>query len=97
MKQELTYRYRLYPSKAQEKEILRIAEVARRYYNELLDEKTSIFLKTGIWKRKLITLEDMEDFAWEHGVDLCVLKYATAEFDRAFAKYQWIYRSKRDL
>lgn len=96
MKQELTYRYRLYPSQVQEKEILRIAEVARRYYNEILHEKTSVVLKTGIWKRKLIILEEMEDFAWEHGVDPCVLKYAVSEFDCAFGRFQKIHRTQVD-
>jgi len=96
MKQLLTYRYRLYPTQNQEKEILRTAEVVRRYYNAILHEKTAVFLETGIWKRKLDILEQADKFAQKYHVKPAALKYAAGEFDRAFRRYMWIARTKED-
>lgn len=94
MQQELTYSYRIYPNKRQQAAVLRVADVARCYYNELLRERETEFRETGIWTQKQDIPEEMEDYAREHDVDRSVLKHAAAEYERAFRHYQWIVQTK---
>ena len=96
MKQDLTYSYRLYPNQKQQTQILRIAEAARQYYNEILREKRVAFLETEVWIRKLEAVDKMEDHAKEARVEISVLKYAADDFERAFRYYRWINNTKPD-
>lgn len=48
---ELTYRYRLYPTKQQATDIMRTCSCARFLYNKLLEDRTEHYRKTREWKK----------------------------------------------
>lgn len=96
MEQFLTYRYRLYPTQIQEQKILQIAEAARKYYNEILREKTSLYRQTGVWKKKLHVLDEIEQYADKWDVSTDILHYAAGDFNKALQHFQWIYRTSSD-
>lgn len=84
---EITFRYRLYPSEEQAGTIRRICGVSRVFYNELLQERTDAFLRTGVWKRKLDLMETGQDRAQLNGIDVSVLNYAALDLERAFRNF----------
>lgn len=90
------YRYRLYPTTEQEKEIIRIMEVLRRYYNALVEEKAVLHQETGIWKKKLPSIEAMEEFARKNNVDKKALELVRNNFENAFGRFRWIYLHNED-
>lgn len=49
MKMQLTYKYRLYPSRQQAEQIRKTCHCVRYVYNKILEEKTRHYRKTGKW------------------------------------------------
>lgn len=88
MKQNLTYKYRLYPTEPQRKEILRIAEATRQFYNKVLTEKEITFRKIGVWKRTTEAQEKLNDYSTENRVEQSTLEFAASAVDRAFRRYK---------
>ncbi len=93
MEQELTYRYRLYPNQTQAKEILRIAEAARQFYNSLLEEKERCYRETGDLKVK-VAVQDLDKQAAEYRVEQCVLEYTASELERALRRFKKMRRTE---
>lgn len=96
MEQVLTYRYRLYPTREQEKAILHTLEITRRYYNALIEEKAALFRETGVWKRKLPSIVSIEEYAKKNNVEKTTLEIVANTFDEAFRRFLWIYNHKDD-
>jgi len=90
---QLTYKYRLYPTKEQEKAIICNFGAARFIYNQLLQERTAYFRQTGKWS-KMDRVDYSADFAAK--VDPAVITWAIRNLDKAFRTFFHIKNTKLD-
>lgn len=90
---ELTYRYRIYPSRKQEEIILRTCAGVRFFYNKLLEQRTAYYRKHGTWQG-LNTLA-FEGGSWAQRMDPYALKSAQNQLIDAYDNFFRILRMER--
>lgn len=91
---ELTYRYRLYPTKQQERDIMRTCSCARFLYNKLLEDRTKHFRETMEWKKL-----DRGAYAvlpFLANIDPGALNWAQSSLEKAYRKFFHDHHTKPD-
>jgi putative transposase len=81
----LTYKFRLYPTKAQEKKLEETLETCRRLYNLMLDDRLKNHTPFFEQKKKLIELKKEDKYLKE--VHSQVLQDVVLRLDKAFESY----------
>lgn len=91
---ELTYRYRLYPTKQQAFEIRRTCSCVRFLYNSLLEDRTKHFRETGKWKK--MDPSSYEVLPSMMRVDPGALHWAVASLQQAYRNFFHTLKTKTD-
>lgn len=91
---ELTYRYRLYPTKQQEIDILRTCACARQLYNMLLEDRTQHYRQTGRWNK--IDRNKYSAMPYMLNVDPMAMAWAQKSLMTAYRNFFHVLRTKQD-
>lgn len=91
---EITYRYRVYPTKEQETKILKICGCVRFLYNGMLQDRTKHYRKTGEWEK--LNYKDYLFFPFLAKTDQEALKWAQGDLERAYRNFFYAERTKPD-
>lgn len=92
---ELTYRYRLYPTKEQEQKIAQISKTACLLYNRMLKDRTDHYHETGKWKR--IDVEAaVKSSRLFVDLDPTVAAWTKKRLEQAYRRFFWIERTQTD-
>lgn len=87
----ITYRYRLYPSKNQERLLSQTLETCRRWYNTCLAERKDVYEQAGVSVSKFQQLSRVKDYRRENPyagqVHSHVLQVVVADLDKAFRAF----------
>jgi putative transposase len=81
----LTYKFRLYPTKAQEKKLEETLETCRRLYNRMLDDRIRNHTSFFEQKKKLVELKREDKYL--KSVHSQVLQDVVLRLDKAFQSY----------
>src|SRR5579884_3641183 len=81
----LTYKFRLYPTKTQEKKLEETFETCRRLYNRMLDDRLKNHTAFFEQKKKLVELKKEDKYLKE--VHSQVLQDVVLRLDKAFESY----------
>ena len=85
---ELTYRYRLYPTKTQQERIQKTCGCARFVYNHLLAQRTSTYRESLSWENNELKLDELvERNAFLKEIDVSALDCAKKQLEGAYAKF----------
>src|SRR3989304_1238068 len=82
----ITYRFRLYPTKQQERELSDTVETCRRLYNNLLDERISTSIGFYEQKRELTKRRKKED-KYLKSVHSQVVQNVVVRLDASFQRF----------
>lgn len=87
----LTYKYRLYPSKNQERLLNQTLETCRRWYNTCLAERKDIYEQAGVSVNKFQQLSRIKDYRKDNSyagqVHSHILQVVTTDLDKAFQAF----------
>lgn len=91
---ELTYRYRLYPTEQQEKDIRRNCSCARFIYNKLLEDRTKHYRETKEWKK--IDASPYRSIPFMIQADPGIVGWAENSLNTAYRKFFHTIKTKPD-
>lgn len=92
---ELTYKYRIYPTKRQVSDIQNICGAARFLYNKLLEDRTRHYRETRQWKR-LNSKPFIEFFPFLAQTDQGALAWTVNRLERAYRHFFFIEKTETD-
>ena len=92
---ELTYKYRIYPTKQQVSDIRNICGAARFLYNKLLEDRTQHYREKRQWK-KLDSKPFIEFFPFLAQTDPGALAWAVNRLDRAYRHFFFVEKTEMD-
>lgn len=91
---QLTYKYRIYPTPDQERQIRRICGCARFLYNKLLEDRTKAYRETGKWQK--IDAAPYMKLPFMKTVDQMAMRHAESSLKSAYRYFFYIERTKHD-
>lgn len=94
MKMQLTYKYRLYPTRQQAEQIRKTCYYVRYVYNKILEDKTNHYRETGKWKKEIDEEILKEPFLKE--VDPSALQWAQRSLEDAYKNFFYTKRNVPD-
>lgn len=94
MKLQMTYKYRLYPTQAQQEQIKKTCDCVRYVYNKLLEDRTKHYKRTGKWKKLDVQQLDKQPFMV--GIDPGALLWAQNSLETAYRNFFYTERNIPD-